>query len=83
MVRTYWDLMGQPERKTIISRNNAYHGSTVAAASLGGMKPMHKQSGLPIPGIVHVEQPYWFGSDRSLSPDEFGSAGRAVTRRKD
>jgi putrescine aminotransferase len=64
--------MGQPERHTIISRKNAYHGSTVAAASLGGMKPMHEQSGLPIPGIVHVEQPYWFGSDRSLSPDEFG-----------
>jgi putrescine aminotransferase len=72
MVRTYWDLMGQPERHTIISRHNAYHGSTVAAASLGGMKPMHKQSGLPIPGIVHVDQPYWFGSDQSLSPDEFG-----------
>jgi putrescine aminotransferase len=72
MVRTYWDLMGQPERHTIISRKNAYHGSTVAAASLGGMAFMHKQSGLPIPGIVHVEQPYWFGSDQSLSPDEFG-----------
>lgn len=72
MVRRYWDLMGQPERHTIISRKNAYHGSTVAAASLGGMKPMHKQSGLPIPGIVHVDQPYWFGSDRTLSPDEFG-----------
>ncbi len=74
MVRTYWDLMGQPQRHTIISRHNAYHGSTVAAASLGGMKPMHKQSGLPIPGIVHVDQPYWFGSDRSLSPAEFGLA---------
>ncbi|MDH3532152.1 MAG: aspartate aminotransferase family protein [Gammaproteobacteria bacterium] len=72
MVRTYWDLLDQPERHTIISRKNAYHGSTVAAASLGGMKAMHKQSGLPIPGIVHVEQPYWFGSDRTLSPDEFG-----------
>ena len=79
MVRTYWDLMGQPERHTIISRHNAYHGSTVAAASLGGMKPMHRQSGLPIPGIVHVEQPYWFGSDRSLSPAEFGVAtARAI-----
>ena len=74
MVRTYWDLMGQPERHTIISRVNAYHGSTVAAASLGGMKPMHKQSGLPIPGIVHIERPYWFGSDRSLQPAEFGLA---------
>ncbi len=79
MVRTYWDLMGQPGRHTIISRHNAYHGSTVAAASLGGMKPMHKQSGLPIPGIVHVEQPYWFGSDRSLPPDEFGlAAARSI-----
>ena len=74
MVRRYWDLMDQPERHTIISRKNAYHGSTVAAASLGGMKAMHQQSGMPIPGIVHVEQPYWFGSDRSLSPDEFGLA---------
>ena len=74
MVRRYWDLLGQPERHTIISRKNAYHGSTVAAASLGGMKPMHEQGGLPIPGIVHVEQPYWFGSDRTLPPDEFGLA---------
>ena len=72
MVRRYWDLMGEPGRHTIISRKNAYHGSTVAAASLGGMAPMHAQSGMPIPGIVHVDQPYWFGSDRSLSPDEFG-----------
>jgi len=72
MVRRYWDLLGQPERHTIISRENAYHGSTVAAASLGGMKPMHQQGGLPIPGIVHVDQPYWFGSDMSLAPDEFG-----------
>ena len=74
MVRTYWDLLEQPQRHTIISRKNAYHGSTVAAASLSGMKPMHRQSGLPIPGIVHVEQPYWFGSDQSMSPEEFGVA---------
>jgi len=74
MVRRYWDLKGQPERHTIISRKNAYHGSTVAAASLGGMKRMHEQGGLPIPDIVHVEQPYWFGSDRSMDPDAFGIA---------
>ena len=72
MVRRYWDLLGQPDKQTIISRVNAYHGSTMAGASLSGMKPMHRQGGLPIPGIVHIEQPYWFGSDRSLSSDEFG-----------
>ncbi|MDH3747917.1 MAG: aspartate aminotransferase family protein [Gammaproteobacteria bacterium] len=73
MVHRYWDLMDQPERHTIISRKNAYHGSTVAAASLGGMKPMHDQT-IMLPDIVHVDQPYWFGSDQSLTPDEFGLA---------
>ncbi|HEX5788703.1 MAG TPA: aspartate aminotransferase family protein [Woeseiaceae bacterium] len=73
MVRRYWDLMEQPERRIIISRKNAYHGSTVAAATLGGMKPMHEQT-VRLPDVVHVDQPYWFGSDRSLSPEEFGLA---------
>lgn len=74
MVRTYWDLLDKPGKHTIIARKNAYHGSTVAAASLGGMSAMHEQGGLPIPGIEHIEQPYWFDTDRSLSPEEFGLA---------
>ncbi|HSD69627.1 MAG TPA: aspartate aminotransferase family protein [Woeseiaceae bacterium] len=72
IVRQYWQLLGQPRRQTIISRVNAYHGSTVAGASLGGMKAMHGQGGTPLPGMEHIPQPYWFGSDRKLSPDEFG-----------
>jgi putrescine aminotransferase len=72
MVRRYWDLLGEPRRKTIISRRNAYHGSTVGAASLGGMSAQHAQGDLPIPGIVHIEQPYWFELGGDLHPDEFG-----------
>ncbi len=72
MVRQYWQLLGQPGRQTIIARVNAYHGSTVAGASLGGMKAMHGQGGAPLQGIEHIAQPYWFGSDRKLPPDEFG-----------
>jgi len=56
----------------IISRWNGYHGSTMAGASLGGMKAMHSQGGLPIPGIVHIGQPYWFECGGDLDPDEFG-----------
>jgi len=58
MVRRYWDVLGQPARQVIISRHNAYHGSTMAGASLGGMAGMHAQGGLPIPGIAHIDQPY-------------------------
>ena len=72
MVRRYWALMGEPERDVIISRVNAYHGSTMAGASLGGMKPMHAQGGLPIPGIEHVAQPYWYDDGGDLDPDAFG-----------
>jgi putrescine---pyruvate transaminase len=72
MVRRYWDLLGQPGRDVIISRHNAYHGSTMAGASLGGMGGMHAQGGLPIPGIVHIQQPYWFEHGRAMSRDEFG-----------
>ncbi len=72
MVRHFWAVQGQPERSVIISRNNAYHGSTVAGASLGGMSAVHKQGGLPIPGIVHINQPYWYGEGGDLDPNEFG-----------
>ena len=72
MARRYWDLMDQPKRSIVISRINAYHGSTIAAASLGGMSAMHAQGGLPIPGIVHIEQPYWYENGVDLSPEEYG-----------
>ncbi|HWH81086.1 MAG TPA: aminotransferase, partial [Burkholderiaceae bacterium] len=72
LVRRYWDVLGQPQRHVIISRRNAYHGSTMAGASLGGMSGMHEQGGLPIPGIVHIEQPFWFELGRAMSRDEFG-----------
>jgi putrescine aminotransferase len=72
LVRRYWDLRGEPSRHIIISRENAYHGSTMAGASLSGMKAMHAQGGLPIPGIVHIEQPYWFEHGGERSPAEYG-----------
>lgn len=73
LVRRYWDLMGKPGKSTIISRVNAYHGSTMAGASLGGMSGMHAQGGLPIPGIVHIDQPYQLEHGRpGESEHDFG-----------
>jgi putrescine aminotransferase len=73
MVRRYWDLLGQPQRKVIISRLNAYHGSTMAGASLGGMGGMHAQGDLPIPNITHIGQPYFFENGLpGESAEEFG-----------
>lgn len=72
LVRRYWDVMGQPQRKTFISRWHGYHGSTMAGASLGGMPYMHEQGDLPIPGIAHIDPPYWYNYGGDLSPEAFG-----------
>lgn len=72
LVRRYWALQGEPERMTIIARKNAYHGSTLGGASLGGMSPMHEQMVLPVPGIEHIEQPYYFELGQGMPEDEFG-----------
>lgn len=71
MVRHYWATKGQPEKRIIISRINGYHGSTVAGSSLSGMSSMHKQGGV-LPGIEHIPQPYWYGENQGMNPDEFG-----------
>jgi putrescine---pyruvate transaminase len=72
MVRTYWAQKGKPNKKVIISRKNAYHGSTLGGASLGGMSGMHAQGGLPIPDIYHIDQPNWWSEGGDMSPEEFG-----------
>ncbi|MFC3098983.1 aspartate aminotransferase family protein [Alteraurantiacibacter palmitatis] len=72
MVRHYWKVKGEPKRTVFISRWNAYHGSTVAGVSLGGMKFMHEQGDLPVPGVEHVRQPYWFGEGFGTDPVQFG-----------
>ncbi len=81
-VRHYWASLDRPQKNVIISRRNAYHGSTVASASLGGMRSMHAQGGLPIPDIVHIDQPYWYGEGGELSPDEFGLAAASALEQK-
>ncbi|MDP2581168.1 aspartate aminotransferase family protein [Shimia thalassica] len=72
LVRTYWAEKGKPEKKVVISRKNAYHGSTMAGASLGGMSGMHAQGGLPIPDVHHIDEPNWYAEGGDMSPDEFG-----------
>lgn len=72
LVRTYWAEKGQPNRDVIISRWNAYHGSTIGGASLGGMKGMHGQGSLPIPGVAFIDQPHWWAEGGDKSPEKFG-----------
>lgn len=80
LVRHYWALEGKPEKNRIISRKWAYHGSTVAGTSLGGMSAMRDQLYGAVPNIDHVMPPYAFElAEPGESDHDFGlRAARAV-----
>ena len=70
-VRRYWQVAGKPDKKIMIGRWNGYHGSTLAAAALGGMKPMHEMGGM-IPDVAHIDEPYWYARGGDMTPEAFG-----------
>jgi len=62
-VKLVWymnNALGRPRKKKIISRLRAYHGVTVAAASLTGLPNNHLDFDLPIAGILHTACPYHY-----------------------
>jgi len=73
LVRRYWQVKGQPEKRVIIARKNGYHGSTMGGGSLGGMSPIHAHGG-KIDGIHHIDQPDWWSEGADMTPEEFGLA---------
>jgi len=64
----YNNALGRPEKKKIISRIKAYHGVTVAAASLTGLPANHTDFDLPIKNILHTSCPHYY---------RFGQAGES------
>ncbi|WP_442920171.1 aminotransferase class III-fold pyridoxal phosphate-dependent enzyme [Mesorhizobium sp. WSM4962] len=58
LVWYYNEVKGRPEKKKIISRWRAYHGSGLISGSLTGLPLFHKQFGLPLEYVKHTEAPY-------------------------
>jgi 4-aminobutyrate--pyruvate transaminase len=54
------NALGRPKKKKIVSRERAYHGVTIAAASLTGLPNNHADFDLPIAGVVHASCPYYY-----------------------
>jgi 4-aminobutyrate---pyruvate transaminase len=60
LVWYYNNALGRPQKKKIISRAKAYHGVTVASASLTGLPNNHRDFDLPIANILHVDCPHFY-----------------------
>jgi len=72
LVRRYWALKGAPTKRVIIGRRLGYHGSTLAASSMGGMAPMHAMDHELLPDFVHVDCPHWYTEGGALDLEAFG-----------
>jgi 4-aminobutyrate--pyruvate transaminase len=62
-IKLVWYLnnaRGRPQKKKIISRVKAYHGVTIAAASLTGLPANHRDFDLPLPGFLHADCPHHY-----------------------
>jgi len=60
LVWYYNNLRGRPRKKKIVARLGAYHGTTVASASLTGLPAFHKAFDLPIGNVVHTATPHYY-----------------------
>jgi 4-aminobutyrate--pyruvate transaminase len=68
----YNNARGKPKKKKIVSRIKAYHGVTIASASLTGLPVFHADFDLPIAGIVHASTPhYWRHAEPGETEDQF------------
>ena len=61
------NALGRPRKKKIISRQRAYHGVTIATASLTGLAFAHEDFDLPIARILHTDCPHYY---RGAQPGE-------------
>ena len=74
MVWYYNNAVGRPEKKKIISRFKAYHGVTIAAASVTGVPANHTAFDLPIDGFLHTDLPHYFRcAEEGESEEEFAT----------
>lgn len=70
LVWYYHAAIGRPEKRKIIGRRMAYHGSTSASISASGKADMHADFGLPFPGFVHTEYPHYYRFHREGETEE-------------
>jgi len=64
------NALGRPRKKKIIARQRAYHGVTIASASLTGLAFAHTDFDLPIARVLHTEAPYYYRGARPGEPEE-------------
>jgi putrescine aminotransferase len=81
IIRQYQILKGKPNRMKILTREYAYHGVTLATASMTGLPNCQIPYGLPLPGFLHAPAPYAYAVGREKEAEAYGQDCVAATRK--
>ena len=81
IIRQYHILKGKPNRMKILTRDYAYHGVTLATASMTGLPNCQIPYGLPLPGFLHAPAPYAYAVGREKDAEAYGQECVAGTRK--
>ena len=81
IIRQYQILKGKPERTKILTRDFAYHGVTLATASMTGLPSCQTPYGLPLPGFLHAPAPYAYAVGREKEAEAYGEECVAATKK--
>ncbi len=74
LIRYLNNARGRPAKKKIIARDRAYHGVTLATASLTGLANNHRSFDLPMEGVLRAACPhYWRNGKPGESEEEFAT----------
>jgi L-2,4-diaminobutyrate transaminase len=70
----YHSVRGNPEKRKILSRRRAYHGSGVITGSLTGLSLFQQHFNLPLDIVKHTITPhYWKEAPAGMSEQEFSA----------
>jgi 4-aminobutyrate--pyruvate transaminase len=68
----YNNARGKTKKKKIISRTKAYHGTTIATASLTGLPVFHADFDLPMARVLHTDTPHhWRNAEEGESEEAY------------
>ncbi len=73
LIAYYWRQKGQPSKRIMITRDYAYHGSTIATTALNGNPAMLEPYGIDAgDSVLRAAAPFWYRDGGDMTPEEYG-----------
>ncbi|WP_099159758.1 aspartate aminotransferase family protein [Virgibacillus ndiopensis] len=67
LVRHYWKIQGQPERRKVIALKRGYHGVAAASTSVTGIPEFWEMAGHMMTDVTHADTPYGSNTEKAIT----------------